>query len=1131
MLPCPLCSEVFMHIHHLEQHVDDHFCNDSSFGSSRSSKVEDPIVVISTSSDDDEHIIDVDNKAVVIESDGASGRNLCHPSITHQEALPVSTRLPTHFITSTFQHPSPDPVPAGLDPSPDPVPAGLDGPHYDTHSVMCPLGCKQWIALKDMDSHELMHRLSEEESSAADVALPPGPYQGLAPLPGHAAECRVQDQEIIDLKLLTELQEQEDFEALQIKYGFSDKRPGNCFTCGKPCHWSSDCPHNPRSVFHQQQRVAAGYPGNGGSSSIYGSSVNRSSYQLRSGLSHAELSHLQRREPQWTLLPVAVDSRLSNPQPLLPTGSAVIVNRPEVPVTDSPLGLIGSIAGVLRNQPGASSSNYTAYLSGPVQHLSGQYNDRGWGCGWRNIQMISSHLLVHCRRSSGRPHEDGRGGRGSLPQEEISSNDKLTIQRALFGGAGFVPDIASLQAWLEVAWADGFDPPGFESLGGKVLGSRKWIGTTEAATLLRYFGVKAHIVDFLGPKRAIGSAGTVAHNSSLVVTSGNTGHQAVASAADRPAACCHLGVTCDLCNCCPIIGLRYKSLSRENFDLCEVCYKTSQGREAGPFNILDFSDTAVEVHEASHQVAGPVAPQSQITAQTGSAATTLAEDQQQTQHQHQHRHQHQQAHRSLLKWVWNYFSGQHAATRHMFKLADYHCSPALGPPHHSTITSSSVVMQEPSGAPSVAAREEALRRPLASTSSSSLPHTFTNASLTHNDRPPVPRCPASAPASEVFAVQHGGTLLSDRPDAGIRSSSSSLLGGPAASSHKLQQSLSTAVPIRSRFESFSNNKENISSQSVQQPATRVAGAAAEYGGRLVNSKDKVTCTGMPPLYFQHEGHSRTIVGIERRREKQPDIRASVRNSNSRSKRAQTAAWFCNGQLGASDGKTTIVEWVASGNKSLLGSCKDGSVEEVMEPASVQEVKECRLDGRGSSSGGLAGLRATRGKKRSPTATGNGYIKPMYNKQAGSMNTNADDLLMPCSGDYDMVSRKQALGGSGQQPQRGSSSGGVDVIGSSSAEAAVGEESRHIVRLHKELGDDGYVYTLLVLDPGISADALREALSAGKGWQCMLKRGLHTLTKPEYQVMYVLDTLVDNEAERGALKVMKAVEVVRPQQEI
>jgi hypothetical protein len=44
---------------------------------------------------------------------------------------------------------------------------------------------------------------------------------------------------------------------------------------------------------------------------------------------------------------------------------------------------------------------------------------------------------------------------------------------------------------------------------------------------------------------------------------------------------------------------------------------------------------------------------------------------------------------------------------------------------------------------------------------------------------------------------------------------------------------------------------------------------------------------------------------------------------------------------------------------------------------------------------------------------------------------------------------------------------------------------------------------------------------------MLKRGLHTLTKPEYQVMYVLESLADTDTERGALKLMKAVEIIRP----
>jgi hypothetical protein len=57
---------------------------------------------------------------------------------------------------------------------------------------------------------------------------------------------------------------------------------------------------------------------------------------------------------------------------------------------------------------------------------------------------------------------------------------------------------ASLQAWLEVAWQAGFDPGGAAMFDAAVQGSRKWIGTTEAAALLRYFGCRALIVDFHG---------------------------------------------------------------------------------------------------------------------------------------------------------------------------------------------------------------------------------------------------------------------------------------------------------------------------------------------------------------------------------------------------------------------------------------------------------------------------------------------------------------------------------------------------------------------------------------------------------------------------------------------------------
>ncbi|KAL1308667.1 hypothetical protein AAHE18_17G123000 [Arachis hypogaea] len=107
-----------------------------------------------------------------------------------------------------------------------------------------------------------------------------------------------------------------------------------------------------------------------------------------------------------------------------------------------------------------------------VDHFQSlEFEDVGWGCGWRNLQMLSSHLLVQ------------------RPQ----------AREVLFGGSGFVPDISSLQRWLEIAWGRDFDPPGADQFNHAVYGSRKWIGTTECAALLRSFGLRARVVDF-GPK-------------------------------------------------------------------------------------------------------------------------------------------------------------------------------------------------------------------------------------------------------------------------------------------------------------------------------------------------------------------------------------------------------------------------------------------------------------------------------------------------------------------------------------------------------------------------------------------------------------------------------------------------------
>jgi hypothetical protein len=110
-----------------------------------------------------------------------------------------------------------------------------------------------------------------------------------------------------------------------------------------------------------------------------------------------------------------------------------------------------------------------AALSGYIEHFESRLEeDLGWGCGWRNIQMLSSYMLAQSSE----------------------------VRDVLFGGAGFVPDIPAMQQWLEIAWLKGFDVLGADYFDWKIAGTHKWIGTTECAALLRSFGIRARIIDF-----------------------------------------------------------------------------------------------------------------------------------------------------------------------------------------------------------------------------------------------------------------------------------------------------------------------------------------------------------------------------------------------------------------------------------------------------------------------------------------------------------------------------------------------------------------------------------------------------------------------------------------------------------
>ncbi|CAG9817600.1 unnamed protein product [Phaedon cochleariae] len=118
-----------------------------------------------------------------------------------------------------------------------------------------------------------------------------------------------------------------------------------------------------------------------------------------------------------------------------------------------------------------------------VDHYASSYGDRGWGCGYRNAQMLISSLLTH-----------------------TGYNEKLyRMWQNQKPPRSSVPSISRIQGVIEQAWAQGFDIQGSEQLGCKLVNTRKWIGATEVVTLFSFLHIKCQLVDFHQPTGAAGS--------------------------------------------------------------------------------------------------------------------------------------------------------------------------------------------------------------------------------------------------------------------------------------------------------------------------------------------------------------------------------------------------------------------------------------------------------------------------------------------------------------------------------------------------------------------------------------------------------------------------------------------------
>ncbi|KAG9493393.1 hypothetical protein GDO78_001352 [Eleutherodactylus coqui] len=115
------------------------------------------------------------------------------------------------------------------------------------------------------------------------------------------------------------------------------------------------------------------------------------------------------------------------------------------------------------------------WLCSPLNHFSSSAGDTGWGCGFRNFQMLFSSILL-----------------------SDAYKDFLQDYR-------YIPCIPKIQELIEDAWKEGFDPHGASHFNGKLQGTRAWIGACEIFCLLTSLRLKCQVLDFHTPS---GPSGT-----------------------------------------------------------------------------------------------------------------------------------------------------------------------------------------------------------------------------------------------------------------------------------------------------------------------------------------------------------------------------------------------------------------------------------------------------------------------------------------------------------------------------------------------------------------------------------------------------------------------------------------------
>uniref|UniRef100_A0A914XHQ7 Zinc finger-containing ubiquitin peptidase 1 n=1 Tax=Plectus sambesii TaxID=2011161 RepID=A0A914XHQ7_9BILA len=147
------------------------------------------------------------------------------------------------------------------------------------------------------------------------------------------------------------------------------------------------------------------------------------------------------------------------------------ISRQQHEGTEDPTWAVSGFIDRIRTMCAATGGTREVRVCSNVSFFATGDLDQGFGCGFRNTQMLLSSL--------------------------VNSAD---YRRAMWGDApATIPSIHCMQNMIERAWAAGFDRRGAQQLGGKLVNTRKWIGATEIATLLHFHRIRTKIVDFHRP--------------------------------------------------------------------------------------------------------------------------------------------------------------------------------------------------------------------------------------------------------------------------------------------------------------------------------------------------------------------------------------------------------------------------------------------------------------------------------------------------------------------------------------------------------------------------------------------------------------------------------------------------------